>query len=151
MMSETTAEASVSVDAAPEAVWDALTDPAAVKQYFMGATVTTDWNVGSPITWAGEWKGQPYEDKGEILEFDAPRRLSMSHWSPMGGTDDAPENYHVLDIELEPVDGRTRVTLQQSNLEGGITDADRASRDDYEKNWSATLDGLKAVVEKSNS
>ena len=57
----------------------------------------------------------------------------------------------MLDIGFSLSTAERGVTLQQSNLEGGITDADRASRDDYEKNWSATLDGLKAVVEKQSS
>jgi hypothetical protein len=44
-----------------------LSRPAAVEAgralYMFGATVTTDWRTGSPITWTGEWNGQPFEDK----------------------------------------------------------------------------------------
>jgi len=43
--------------------------------------------------------------------------------------------------------GGTKVTLEQSNLNGKVTDADRKSRGEYEKNWSNTLKGLKKVVE----
>lgn len=146
-MSETTARASTVIDASGKEVWDALTDPEAIRQYFMGATVSTDWLVGSPITFAGEWKGKKYEDKGTILTFRPTAELAFSHWSPMSGSEDAPENYHVVDINLAQKNGATEVVLTQSNLIGGATDADRASRAEYEKNWKSVLQGLKQVVE----
>ena len=50
-----------------------------------GTEVSTDWRVGSPITWRGEMNGTAYEDKGEILAADEPTRLSMTHYSPLMG------------------------------------------------------------------
>ena len=146
-MSEITASASVVVDRPRQQVWKALTEPDLVKQYFMGATVKTDWQVGHPITFSGTWKDKPFEDKGEILSFKPEREMSYSHWSPLSGADDEPDNYHVVHIELDDAGGGTKVTLEQSNLNGGVTEADRASKADYEKNWSATLEGLKKVAE----
>ena len=147
-MTAATAEASIVVDAPRERVWDALTNPDLIREYYFGTVVTTDWKVGSPITFAGEWKGRPYEDKGEILTFRPCEELAYSHWSPAGGTEDAPENYHVVDIALADSGRGTKVTLTQSNLTGGVTDADRAGRADYEKNWQSMLEGLKAVAER---
>lgn len=148
-MSEATARASVVVNAPSKAVWRALTDPELIRQYFMGATVSTDWNEGSPITFSGDHNGQPYEDKGEILTFRPQKELRFSHWSPMAGTPDSPENYHVVDIALQKADGATEVTLTQTNLSGAVTDADRANRDEYTKNWITVLRGLKQVVESN--
>jgi uncharacterized protein YndB with AHSA1/START domain len=147
-MREPTAQASIVIDAAPERVWDALVDPEAIKQYFMGATVATNWEVGDPITWTGEWQGKRFQDKGEILEIEPRQLLSYSHWSPLSGGDDAPANYHVLTTTLEPVDEGTKVELTQANLSGESTDADREARADYEKNWSTVLEGLKHTVER---
>jgi uncharacterized protein YndB with AHSA1/START domain len=147
-MSPVTASASIVVDRPRQDVWRALTDPDLVSQYFMGATVKTDWEVGHPITFTGVWKDKPYEDKGEVLEFKPEQELSYSHWSPLSGADDAPENYHVVRIALDDAGGGTKVTLEQSNLMGGVTDADRKSRSEFEKNWSATLKGLKQVAER---
>jgi uncharacterized protein YndB with AHSA1/START domain len=110
--------------------------------------VQTDWQVGSPITFKGEWNDKPYEDKGEILVFEPEQKLAYSHWSPMGGKPDARENYHVVEVTLDERDGATRVTLHQSNLEGGATDEDRANREHYEKNWKQMLDGLKGTTER---
>jgi uncharacterized protein YndB with AHSA1/START domain len=147
-MNETTAVATVDIDAPPSEVWRSLTDPARLKQYYLGAEVETDWQVGSPITFKGEWDGKPYEDKGEILVFEPERKLAYSHFSPMGGKPDVPENYHVVDVTLDEREGATQVTLRQSNLEGGATDEDRANRDDYEKNWKQMLEGLKKTTER---
>jgi uncharacterized protein YndB with AHSA1/START domain len=146
-MSEITASASVVIDRSRQHVWKALTEPDLVRQYFMGATVKTDWQVGHPITFSGTWKDKPFEDKGEILTFEPEHEMSYSHWSPLSGADDAPENYHVVHISLTDDTGGTKVTLDQSNLDGGVTDADRASRADYENNWTSTLEGLKKVAE----
>ena len=68
-MNAITASASVVIDAPRQRVWEALTDPELVSQYFMGAEVATDWQVGHPITFTGTWKDKPFEDKGEILSF----------------------------------------------------------------------------------
>ena len=146
-MSDITASASIVIDRPRTQIWTALTDPDLVKQYFMGATVKSDWQVGHPITFSGTWNDKPYEDKGEILSFEPEQEMSYSHWSPLSGTDDEPINYHVVKIALEDGVVGTKVTLEQSNLEGGATEADRASRDDYEKNWATVLQGLKKVAE----
>ena len=53
----------ITVIGAPRArVWDALVDPAAIKAYMFGTTVTSDFRPGSAITWKGEWQGKAYED-----------------------------------------------------------------------------------------
>ena len=99
-------------------IWTALTTPAALKQFFFGADVVTDWKVGSPIRMKGEFKGKPYEDKGNIVTFDAPRQLSFSHWSAMSGQADTPANYHLVTFDLAPAGEATKVTLSQANLTG---------------------------------
>ena len=72
------AHARVDVDAPPERVWEALTDPEEIAQYMMGSRVETDWRPGSPITWSGEYDGRPYQDKGEVFEARA-RRAARGH------------------------------------------------------------------------
>ncbi len=147
-MAETTAQATEVIHAPASEVWDALTDPQKVKTYFMNAEVKTDWKEGSPITWSGEFKGMKYSDKGELQEVRPQRRLSFSHYSPMSGLPDVPESYHLVTIDLTPTQSSTQVTLTQSNLTGGVTQADRERRAEFEKAWQAMLGGLKDVVEK---
>jgi hypothetical protein len=73
--------------------------------------------------------------------------MTYSHWSPLSGKDDRPDNYHVVHIFLDDAKVGTKVTLEQSNLNGDVTEEDRKNRADYEKNWAGTLQGLKKVVE----
>jgi uncharacterized protein YndB with AHSA1/START domain len=147
-VNEVTAEAMVDIAAPRNEVWRSLTDPELIKEYYLGAQVETDWQVGSPITFKGEWEGKTFEDKGEILAVEPERTLAYSHFSPLGGKPDAPENYHVVEITLDERDGATRVTLRQSNLEGDATDEDRANRERYEQNWKQMLEGLKKTTER---
>lgn len=145
-MTEITAQASRTIAAEPNAIWKALTTPSIIKRYFFGADVESDFKVGSPIRFRGEFQGKPYEDKGEVLDVQPGRRLSMSHWSAMSGQADAPENYHVVTYELEPQGDETLVTLSQSNLLGGVKASDIRQRDEFEKNWRMVLDGLAKAV-----
>lgn len=137
------AETRVTIKAPAAAVWEALIDPELVKQYLHGTNLQSDWQVGSPITWTGEWKGEAYEDKGEVLEIEPQKRLTTTHWSPLGGSEDRPENYHTVTYELEEADGGTVLTLKQDN-NPSQEEADAMAQN----NWAPVLDGLKEVVEK---
>ena len=114
-----TIEVSTLVAAQPQEVWAALTTPEIIKTYFFGADVETDWREGSPIRFRGDWQGKKFEDKGEVKQVAPQRRLTFSHWSPLSGQPDQPENYHVLSYELLPTGDGTKVTLSQTNLNGG--------------------------------
>jgi uncharacterized protein YndB with AHSA1/START domain len=51
------ATATVDIDATPQRVWSALTDPDEIEKYMFGSRVDTDWKPGSPIVWRGELYG----------------------------------------------------------------------------------------------
>src|SRR4051812_6972607 len=95
------ARVSTSINAPAGKVWEALTNPAIIKQYMFGTEVVSDFKVGSKIVWKGEWEGKKYEDKGEIREFHPGELLQYSHYSPLAGEKDAPENYHIVTITLD--------------------------------------------------
>ena len=135
------ARAETEIEARPEQVWDALTDPDLIEKYMFGSRVETDWKVGSPITWKGEYEGKAYEDKGEVVAIEPGRRLEVTHFSPLSGKDDRPENYHRLVYELEERNGVTHVSLSQDN--NPSEEAAEHSR----ANWEKMLAGLKRVVE----
>ncbi len=138
-----TAQASTSINAPTEKVWNALVKPEAIKQYMFGTNVVSDWHEKSPIVWKGEWQGKPYEDKGVILQFKPGQLIQYSHFSPLSGVPDKPENYHIVTIELSAEGNQTHVSLTQDN---NATEEERA---DSEKNWGMMLAGLKQFVEQS--
>ena len=137
------------VKAPPSAVWKALTTLSTLKQFFFGSDVSTDWRVGSPISFSGNWKGKPYEDKGNIQTFDRDQRLAFTHWSPLSGMEDTPENYHVVSFDLRPASGGTEVVLTQTN-QNDAEPITPENRQEYAKNWTMVLEGLKKAVEAAS-
>jgi uncharacterized protein YndB with AHSA1/START domain len=136
-----TATAQTNIAAAPSRVWAALTQPTEIAAYMQGAQVTTTWEIGSPIIWRGEYDGRPYQDKGEVLVYDEPRVLSMTHYSPMMGQPDDPASYHTLVYTVAASGDGAQLTLTQ---DGCGTDEQAAQ---FSQNWQGMLDGLKAHVE----
>ncbi len=141
MSTGTIAKASTTINAPVSKVWDALTKPELIKQYLFGTEVSTDWKVGSPITYKGTWQGKDYEDKGKILEIDPGKRLVSTFWSSLSGVPDTPENYNTVRYELAPAGNATRLTVTQDNN----PTPEEASH--AEQNWQTVLDGLKKLVE----
>ena len=138
------ARAATTIKTSVDKVWNALTDPEMIKKYMFGATVISDWKEGSKITWKGEWEGKPYEDKGKILRFEPKKSLQYSHFSPLSGLHDNPENYHIVTIDLEEKDEQTNVTLTQDN------NINKKDRDHSEKNWKMMLASLKKLLEETS-
>jgi uncharacterized protein YndB with AHSA1/START domain len=139
-MDQKIAKATMTISSPPSKVWEALTKPELIKQYFFGAEIVTDWKEGSPIVYRGQWEGKPFEDKGVVLKVEPNRRLTVTHWSPLSGVPDVPENYHRVDYLLEAVGGGTRITITQDN---NASDEEAAQS---RKNWTAVLEGLKKLL-----
>jgi len=140
-MADYVATAETEIGASPAQVWAALTDPKLIKKYMFGSLVETDWKQGSSIFWKGEYEGKTYEDKGEILEIETERRLKVSHFSPLSGQEDVPDNYHTLLYELKQKGDKTHISLSQDK-NASEEEAERAKG-----NWEMMLGGLKEVVE----
>lgn len=138
------AKTSVKVNASDAKVWDGLTNPEIIKKYMMGAVVDSDWKKDSKITWKGEFKGKKYEDKGEILEIEPQKRLKYSHFSPLTGDEDIPQNYHTVTINLSGDNKQTTVSLTQDK------NKNEKEKEESQKNWKMMLEGLKKILEEQN-
>jgi len=139
-METITLKTTIAFDAPIEKVWKGLTDPTIVKQYFFGTELQSDWEVGSPITFSGEWEGRKYVDGGIILAIDEPRLLKYNYWSSMSGTEDKPENYHNVTYELSEENSVTSLTI----IQDGVKNQEAA--DHSEQNWKTIFDGLKDIL-----
>jgi uncharacterized protein YndB with AHSA1/START domain len=136
------AKASISIHADPEKVWDALTNPALIKQYLFGTEAHSDWKKGSPITWKGVWEGKTYQDKGVILDIVPNTRLVATYWSSMSGKPDTPDQYNTVTYELARAGGATTLSITQDN------NPTKESADHSASNWTMVLEAMKALLEK---
>jgi uncharacterized protein YndB with AHSA1/START domain/DNA-binding transcriptional ArsR family regulator len=102
------------IKTAPERVWEALTEPAFTKRYW-GVELTSDWEVGSPVTW--ELDGIVMSDpEQKVLAADPPRTLAYT-WHTL--TPEFIERFGADDPELvqrmasEP---RSQVTFDMEQM-----------------------------------
>ncbi|MFO0322108.1 MAG: SRPBCC family protein [Bacteroidota bacterium] len=131
----------ISIKATTSEVWKALTNPDLIKQWLFGTKVISDWKVGEPILFTGNWQGTDYEDKGTILKFDPEKVFQYNYWSGFSGKPDVPENYSVITFELKTNSAVTILTLTQSNV------ASEIAYEHSDKNWDATLALMKKIIE----
>lgn len=141
-MQKPVVEVGTTIAATPHKVWQAMQQGA----MFPGTRIETDWKIGHPITFRGEWQGRSFTDRGEIQSLSEDEELSFTHWSDNADTGKRPASWHIVRYQLEPAGERTRVTLSQFN-EGEKTELDEKTRAEFEKNWTMMLDGLKQSAE----
>jgi len=136
-----TAKISLSINASPEKIWDALTNPEKIKLYFFNTNAVSDWKVGSPLIFKGIWEGVEYIDKGIIQKSDSPTVFQYTYFSSFSGLEDLPENYALITYQLSDKNGKTELTVTQD----GIDTEERKKHS--EENWKSVFDGLKKLVE----
>jgi uncharacterized protein YndB with AHSA1/START domain len=142
MKSDITAEVKINIKAPVSKVWDALTNPEVIKKYLFGTETITDWKVGSPIVFKGEWEGKQYEDKGTILDIAENKLIKYTYWSSMSGAEDIAENYLIITYEISGEDNDVKLTITQENI------PDKNRKEISEENWAKVMSDLKDVVEE---
>jgi uncharacterized protein YndB with AHSA1/START domain len=60
---------SIVIIALLEKVWNALVNPAMIKQYLFGTEAVSDWKAGSSPVFTGKWKGKAYVHKVVVLRI----------------------------------------------------------------------------------
>ncbi len=143
------------INAAPQAIWDAITQPEWTARY--GYAMLVDYNLtagGAFRVYANEgMKAMGCPDvvsDGEVLEADPPRRLVQT-WRMTMSPEMAEEAYTKVTFDIEPVRGGvTRLTVTHD-----VTGAPMWAtvlRGDFEANgagggWNEIISGLKTLLE----
>ena len=126
------------IQATPEQIWNALTDPAMTEQYYFGTRIDSDFQPGSPYVYRGA-DGAPMLD-GEILENDPPRRLVMTFRPCWVGETAAVSR---VTWEITPEDRQCKLALVHEDLDLD-SDLGRGVQD----GWTRIMSGLKTLVER---
>lgn len=105
---------SILINASAAVVWDVLTNPEKIALFLFGTKTETDWKMGSPITFSGEYNGMKYSDKGIVMAHVPNQLLAYDYWTQFSGLEDLPENYCEVSYHLsEDKNGKTHFTWQQ--------------------------------------
>lgn len=128
------------IEATPEQIWQALTDPGMTEQYFFGNRVESDFSHGSPIAYRNAAGG--IDADGEIVEAHANKRLVTTFkpaWAP--DVEGAPPG--TVHWEIEPGEGSAcKLRLTHAGFDFASPGADQV-----DQGWTMTLDGLKTLLE----
>jgi uncharacterized protein YndB with AHSA1/START domain len=124
-----------------EKVWDALTNPELVKQYFFGSQLVTTWQPNTPIVFKGEWQGTAYEDKGTVLKFEPNKMLEYDYHSSWSTLEDRPENYQIITYRVKSKGNSTVLTIEQRNIDA------LDKKIDSTKNWKGLMVAIKKMIE----
>ncbi len=133
---------SITINASTEQIWDVLTNPEKIKVYLFGTETITDWKIGSPILFQGEYQGQQYQDKGNVIENQTEKILKYNYWSGFSGLTDEPENYSMVTYSLDVVeDNQVTFTWTQEGF------ASESGQQHLENGLPALLEQIKKLAE----
>ena len=155
----------VYIRASPQAIWDAITQPAWTERYGYGGRGEYDLRPGgayrgytSPeMRRGGAAMGREVPEvgvDGEVVEVDAPRRLVLKWRMPMDpGL--AAEGFTRLTYEIDPsAGGVTKLTLTHdltgAPRHGGILGGDHEAQG-AGGGWAWVLSDLKTLLETGHS
>ncbi|MBT31681.1 MAG: ATPase [Thalassobius sp.] len=134
-------KSSIKIKASASRIWEILVTPEIAKSYFFGAEIETDWKVGSPITFTGEYNGNKYQEKGTLLIVAPNTQLQYSHWSNFDGLPDEPENYRTWTFDLEEMNGMSQLSISEDNIP---TEKQKNRSDEF---WAEVLLKIKHLAE----
>jgi uncharacterized protein YndB with AHSA1/START domain len=139
----------ITIQAPPAEVWDALVNPAKTKQYMFGCETVSDWKVGSSLVWKGVFDGKELVAvKGEILELQPGKRLVYTTIDPNSTIDDVSENYLQVTYDLKPENGRTVLNVEQGDY-ATVAEGERRYQEAFNggEGWNPILVEIKKLVE----
>lgn len=94
----------------PERLWEALTDPNLIRQYWYGVNVECAWKPGAP--WKMTFPGGGLADAGDVLEIEPLRRIVI-RWHNEWNADLRAEGASRCTFELHPLEDAVKLTITQ--------------------------------------
>jgi uncharacterized protein YndB with AHSA1/START domain len=134
----------ITLDATPEEVWDALTNPQKTKKYFFNCEVISKWKEGSPISFKGRvFLFFKIELKGTILEIE-PKKL-LKYNLKNKNKKHAPESYSTITDVLSYKNEKTTLSITD---DVGIGEGAEKRFKRSDKGWDKVLHGLDKFLRK---
>lgn len=128
--------------ATPEKIWQAWTDPEALKQWFRPDASMTTPETEVDVRVGGQFYIKMKSGEGEehhvsgIYKEVIPNRKLVFTWTWKS----TPERESLVTIELEPTDDGTELTLRHEQF------TDEETRDLHEDGWTGALGQLESYL-----
>ena len=127
----------------PKKLWQALTDPKFIRQYFFETTHESEWKRGS--SWAMKTPDGRLIDSGEVLESKPPRKLVLK-WRNELKPEFRKEGYSRMTYDLEKSGGSVKLTVtHEMNI------ANSKFIEGVAEGWPPILSSLKTMLETGES
>ena len=130
-------------------VWNALTNPEETKKYMFGCEALSEWTVGSPLVWKGNFNGvELVAVKGNIVDIHPGTYLAYTTFDPNSALPDVPENYVTVTYTLTSSGGDTIFDVTQGDF-STVADGERRYTETYNggEGWNPILQEIKKLVE----
>lgn len=108
-------KADLIIQASPQQVFTALTQPDLVQRWQYNKQLMTDWTPGSGIRFRAWFNNTLLEQWGTVLEYCPGECIKYTLFTPKPGLQDVPENYHTTTYTLHAEGKGTRVELIQED------------------------------------
>ena len=118
MMNNNTVTRKLILNASPHEIWLILTTPSETKKYMFNCEVSSNWEIGSEITWKGNFQGYESGERGIILDIIHNKYLKYSSIDPNFGIEIIPENYLHISYHLDSQEEQTVLTTIIENFNG---------------------------------
>jgi uncharacterized protein YndB with AHSA1/START domain len=127
----------------PERLWEALTTPDFISQYWFGSRAESDWKTGSP--WKLSHADGSLADTGEIVEAVPGRRLVIK-WRNEWDVEMKAEGDALCTMEIEPV-ADLDIPAVRLSITHAIDRADSKFIRTVSGGWPRILSNLKSLLE----
>lgn len=122
-----------------ERLWEGITNGDLTRRYFHATAIESDWKVGSPVVYRSPDGSVAVE--GEVLEVDAPGRLSIS-WKVLYDPERSGEQPSRVSWEIEPAGASCKLTVVHDEFEG-----ETKTYREVGEGWVPLLSSLKSLLE----
>jgi uncharacterized protein YndB with AHSA1/START domain len=127
----------------PEKLWQAITDPAFQRRYWLEAWQESEWKVGA--AWRIVYSDGRVTDSGEVLEIEPFRKIVLK-WRNEFRPELKEEGFARMTYEIEKMEGEVKLTIlheidkPESKLIKAVSGG-----------WPLILSGLKSLLETGDS
>lgn len=142
---------SITINASPDKVWDALVNPEQTKKYMFGCETVSDWKKGSQLEWKGQQDGKDIVYvKGAILEINPDKLLTYETIDTLSPIDETSEQYLRVTYELIPHGNSTTLNVAQGDY-SKVNEGDRRYKEasNNGEGWNPILVEIKKLVESA--